>query len=342
MIQTTINFGRTTNHVETTTDVSSTSDINDTQMVQKTMDEFYKKDVDDMIDRLLQHPLSLSITSVGSMFSIQLGQVKRSCGGLLRVLERRFYHNHPTPDRWNTYSSKGVGIMVHRQLYHTIHCKKHEVCDCDTKTRDNNLNFMTKEAYRLMSEKGFTPVDSEVRIFCKRAHCGTKLDVVGYLHKGTKKQTSCVISIKTGKSSSVDRTDGIHYLAYPYEKIKSTTRNHNRLQALAELMILESEYGFKIKSYYIFHLRADGTSFAEEPDVWWGDKTTRLAFYNEMCKKVSELPKKKKAKKVVKKVRHKDDTAKKENEKKKKKSNKSVQTTDESELVDIITVDNTI
>lgn len=282
---------------------------------QTTMESFVIKQFDDKTDQLLNHPLTLSITCKKSLFIIQKGTQQLKCGGLLNKLKKKFYSDYVTPARCWTLSNVDTGIRVHRQVYHLVHCKKYGYCKCEVKTNELHLNFMTTEAFRLMEEIEFTPIDSEVCIFSKTGHFGTKLDVIGYRWKGTDKQISTIISLKTGKSSSTNRFDGVHYLSKPYSNVKSTTRNHNQLQALSEVTILDKEYGLKFKSYFIFYLMHDGTSFYEQDDSWWGDLKVRDEFYELLCKRVQKPARKKRGKPKKEKETPKETEPKKRNEK---------------------------
>jgi hypothetical protein len=201
--------------------------------------------------------------------------------GLTDRLRKCFYDDYKPVKRKSGYSSMLNGTRVHRQLYHTIHCTTTAKCDCKVKTR--KLSKLTEDALRIMKEElDITPVDSEVPILCKDGNLCTSLDIIGYRWKGTPKQRSTIVSIKTGYEIGCDHSKTT--MNPPYHNVKSSPRNHNQLQALAEKLILEKQYNMMFPEYWIIYLCKSKPSTWEPLAKWLGDKKTQDLFYEFLCK----------------------------------------------------------
>jgi len=275
-------------------------------------DFFGKEREDTYTTKLLANPFTKGITQDenGTFYvesklilnpdDIKLGWhfEKYKSGGLWPRLARNFFPFHEAVCRRSGTSSKEVGIRVHRQIYHVIHCIGYEKfkigdyqiieCNCVVKTNPKRLNKLTLQAFEKMDSLGITPEDAEVPIYCNGGFC-TKLDVVGYRWKGTRRQTSTIISIKTGYTIGYDRDSRGSVFYEPFEDLKCTSKNKNQLQALAELCILKYDYGMTFEDYFIFYLGKvqDDDGNAEclvEPLELGKDDHLKLMFYTALCR----------------------------------------------------------
>jgi hypothetical protein len=239
---------------------------------------------DFMIDALLRQVYEIEELSVNQ----NTGYVKyrdKVYNGILKRLAERYYSDYSLVERKRGGSSIEQGIRIHRQLYHTIHCAK--ICECDCEIKTIKLSQMTLNAQQKFKEIDFTPEDAEVPVLCSQWNLATKLDIVGYLWKGTNRQASCIVSIKTGYN--IGRTQNRHRqtLEEPLNHIPSTPQNHHQLQGLAELCIVRKCYGLPIKYYKIIYLSNDyKDTFVEDPSDWWGDNRFKdQVFFESMISK---------------------------------------------------------
>jgi hypothetical protein len=118
------------------------------------------------------------------------------------------------------------------------------------------------------------------------------LDIIGYRYKGTKGQSSAIISIKTGYSIGGNNAGRLSLsLDYPFTSVKSTPKNHNQLQSLGEYMILKEEYDLRFPQYFILYLENDIKDCTYEPpaDWWANDVKAQRTFYEVLCSNVDVL-----------------------------------------------------
>jgi hypothetical protein len=230
---------------------------------------------------LLQHPLTVELLKEEDNNNGPVVHRGRTLPGLTNKLRSTFYPDYTPVGRKEGESGIKKGIMVHRQLYHMIECIKRNECRCDTKTSPNRLNIMTKNAFTKFEEIHFTPIASEVPVVCSDWGLGTRLDIVGYLWHGTKKQTSCIVSIKTGYNIGKNTQRHEQTLEVPYSSVKSTPSNHNQLQALAEHTLVKLYYEISFRRYIILYLHKDYDKVeVHEPASWWGDNSVKRRFYD--------------------------------------------------------------
>jgi hypothetical protein len=247
---------------------------------QGTLDGTIETELDTACDQLLSRPTTKSLLNDNNSPDGPIALDRVTYPGLISTIRKKFYPGYEKVERHSGTSSIDTGIRVHRQLYHSIECTKQ--CNCQVKTNMKRLNAMTLNALRKFEELHFTPVAAEVPILCKVWNVGTRLDVVGYLWKGTPRQTSCVVSIKTGYSSGRNRSRG-DYLMKPLDRVKSNEQNHNQLQSLCEHCILRFEYELIFKRYFIIYLHKEYEQVeVEEPAEWWGDNKMKRSVFDHL------------------------------------------------------------
>jgi hypothetical protein len=249
-----------------------------------TLDGVIETQLDTTCDQLMLHPITGLLLKDNSSPDGPITCDGITYPGLISTIHKKFYPSYERVERHQGTSSIDTGIRVHRQLYHSIECTSKKQCNCQVKTSMKRLNAMTLNAIRKFDELHFTPMAAEVPILCKQWNVGTRLDVVGYLWKGTPRQTSCIISIKTGYSSGRNRSKGDH-LSKPLDRVKSNEQNHNQLQSLCEHCILRFEYDLIFKRYFIIYLHKEYEQVeVEEPADWWGDNKTKRSVFDYLIK----------------------------------------------------------
>lgn len=182
----------------------------------------------------------------------------------------------------HTNSNKKKGTMIHRHIYHLIHCvKKTNNTILKQETNDNNnkkkkpkkikpskmiihcecnpiktkkINKSAKQAMQALKDYNIIPIESEVPIISKTIDYGTALDIVGKC-KNTGKYV--IISIKTGYYNNTVNKSTIENMSQPLQDITNSPYNHHQLQALVERAIVKYDYNTTIADYYILYLDND-------------------------------------------------------------------------------------
>jgi hypothetical protein len=214
-----------------------------------------------------------------------VGKEKKIMGGLIKKMKRTFYPLRQETLRKRGTSSTTGGVRVHRQIYHIIHCIQSGICNCDVKTNVNRLNELTKNTLKKLKELEFTAIDAEVPLLSEKSNFCTRLDLIGYLWKGTEKQTSCFIELKTGYEKQWKRDGKGYYFLDPLQKVYASSRNINQLQAACCHSVMSEEYNFNFQRCIVLYINKEYKDcFAEEPlDWWWKNKKIGSEIYQKMC-----------------------------------------------------------
>ena len=175
----------------------------------------------------------------------------------------------------HTNSNKKKGTMIHRHIYHLIHCVKKTtttpttdvnknnkktqkikpkiICECNP-IKTKKINKSAKQAMQALKDYNIVPIESEVPIISKTIDYGTALDIVGKC-KNTGKYV--IISIKTGYYNNTVNKSTIENMSPPLQDITNSPYNHHQLQALIERAIVKYDYNTTIDDYYILYLDND-------------------------------------------------------------------------------------
>jgi hypothetical protein len=209
----------------------------------------------------------------------------RIMGGLTKTMKRVFYPDRPDTIRKRGTSSMGLGSLVHRQLYHMIHCAKKNSCDCKTKTNPKKLNVLVKNALETMKTYDFTPIDAEVPILTEKGDFCTRLDIVGVVGKDTSKPITSFIEIKTGYDKQWKRDGKGSKFSKPLDDVFASSRNINQLQTACCYTILSEEHGFDFDNCYVMYIKKNlKECFLETPAKWWWkNKSIRESMYKRLC-----------------------------------------------------------
>lgn len=207
---------------------------------------------EDIISSILKHENTLHTRYSHKDKSFTHKGVK--CGGMTYLTKKIFYSHHETSKNINTLksrrSSKLKGTMIHRHIYHMIHCITK--CDCHpVKTR--KLNKIAVDAVSTLKRYGITLLDAEVSIYSKLLNSATSLDIIGYIKKNDI-NTPIIISIKTGYNNILFKDKTIANMDKPLTFIENNPYNHHQLQALLERYILKKEYNFIVDDFYVFYV----------------------------------------------------------------------------------------
>lgn len=216
-----------------------------------------------------------------------IGKAKdKILGGLSKKMKRTFYPEREDTNRKRGSSSLQGGERVHRQIYHMIHCKKLASCDCKVKTNESRLNQLTINAFKKMKEIEFTPIDAEVPLLSLKSNFCTRVDVVGYLWKGTERQTSCFIELKTGYSQQWKRDGKKSYFLAPLNEVYASSRNINQLQTACCHSVLSEEHKINFPSCFVLYLKKEYSECSVEnpADWWWKDKKKTIEIFDKLCK----------------------------------------------------------
>lgn len=218
-------------------------------MERATLDRYTNhKNHPDSLVKLLNHKLAKTIVDDDPEGPVHWKRKRdgsvRTYEGITRPLMRLFYPTFKGISKNRTgRSSRTIGSRVHRQLFHTIECKRRGMCLCKTKTR--KLNKYTVQALDKLKELDLTPECAEIPIVSHSSRTATRIDMICTRWKGSQGlERSVIVSIKTGYHCGgfdVDKLNQI--LESPLAHVRSTPRNHNQLQACCELAIIREDYG---------------------------------------------------------------------------------------------------
>lgn len=178
-------------------------------------------------------------------------------GGITKPLRKKFYRHHDENSMRSKYSNSNreKGTLVHRHVYHAVHCVTINRCECTIKTPTRKINKFAKQALDTMKAYNITPIDSEVPIISNKMNLGTSIDVVGMInnpHDNTKSRP-VIISLKTGYRNTMN-TKTFENMSSPVSHLDNSPYNHHQLQGLVERYILKKEYNMQIDDYFIFYL----------------------------------------------------------------------------------------
>lgn len=203
--------------------------------------------------------------------------------------------------RKSNTSTRAMGDLVHRHIYHQIECRRAGECACKTRTPDKP----TALASRLLlavREMGWTPVHSEMGIACPPLKLATQVDCLCY---DVSRSEFILVSWKTGyrdvekqiDTSRQTHIDGKHArtMNHPLAFVTDNERERNQLQLMCEYLILERQYDIKPAKAVVFY--ACGGKDGDEKIVtdwaawwWWGDGAdrTRDPVWKELAKSAAK------------------------------------------------------
>jgi len=117
-------------------------------------------------------------------------------------MKSTFFPDYREVKKRSGTSSKKIGDMVHRQLFHAIECVKNgRECTCLIKTSMSRLHRFTKQAITKLKELQIEITNAEVPILCRGANVCTHLDMIGRRKCGN----NVIISTKTGYATTFDQ-----------------------------------------------------------------------------------------------------------------------------------------
>lgn len=246
-------------------------------MIQNTLHQYYNRisslnsneniEIKSLIDLTSDNDITNILTHKNTILTSYSHKEKSfihngiKCNGMTYLTKKIFYNHHETSKNISTLksrrSSKLKGTMIHRHIYHIIHCKSKCVC-YPIKTR--KLNKIAVDAISIMKRHGIKLIDAEIPIYSNILKSATSLDVIGSIIKDDIERP-VVVSIKTGYNDVLFKDKTITNMDNPLTLIDNNPYNHHQLQALFERMILKKEYDITVDDFYILYL--DHTSIGD-------------------------------------------------------------------------------
>jgi hypothetical protein len=244
------------------------------------------------VQELLTHPLTKEIELGEHTFTWkQPGQEPKQMFGVTKPLAKKFYPDYDAPcsSSYSTASGKETGTRVHRQIFHMVECVKRRsgACICKgTRTHQSRLHRWTKQALDEFKRLDITPEAAEIPILSKTAEHCTAIDVIGTRYKGTPREKTVHLSMKTGYKVGYDDNKTKKKMHVPLNETISAPKYHNMLQILIEKMILEVEYGIVFDEHIIVYL---GKGEFDTPEIDYLDgfcesRADALKIYDAFCK----------------------------------------------------------
>ena len=173
-------------------------------------------------------------------------------------------------------SSKSLGTLIHRHVYHAVECTRANRCDCPVKTPDT----INTDAHRLLciiKDKGWIPIHSELAIVSHTIMVATRVDLVCW---DPSTERFVLVSWKTGYSNvatqmtSVDETT--RHMKPPLDAIASNARECNQAQLMLEYLILTKEYQLDIGCALVIYARCGRESpdeiVIDKAASWWWNR----------------------------------------------------------------------
>lgn len=206
--------------------------------------------------------------------------------GLCGVVKKAFFPG--LRDMQRGTSSRSIGTLIHRHVYHQVECDRAGKCDCSVRTPDNP-NTQARRLLQVIQDKGWVPVRSELAVSSPTISVATRVDLI-CLNPATGRLV--LVSWKTGymdieaqmqrSSSSGDQKQR---MLSPLHGIEETHRQKNQVQLLCEYLILVKEYNLDIECALVVYIRcnkkdANRVIIDEAESWWWKRPETRTAVWN--------------------------------------------------------------
>ena len=219
---------------------------------------------EDAVQRLLRHPRNKHISQDEHTHAFWIDKRIR-LGGLTRRLKARYYPDWEPPRRIRRAGQSGRvrGDVVHRQLFHMVHCVPRNQCTCvglKRRTMAIRQNKYTKQVLECLREEGIRLVDGEVPVYCIRGRWATRVDFIGYRERPGMPRRSVLVSLKTGYywyRKRERRHHGQVYLCAPYGHLPATPHWQHQLQLQAEHRLLRTEYDVHFDEAIVLYVGAD-------------------------------------------------------------------------------------
>lgn len=150
-------------------------------------------------------------------------------------------------------SSKAMGTLIHAHITHLVECK--DVCKCNRLrliASKDKTNKYARAAIRVLEERRYYPLRSEVAIYSPEMDIATQVDLICL----TDELKYVLISIKTGYSRYMNESEKF-FFKHPIDDVYDTQKNRHQLQVLIEKMILERTYHITIAKTEVMYIRSD-------------------------------------------------------------------------------------
>lgn len=150
-------------------------------------------------------------------------------------------------------SSRKMGSLVHNHVFHMVECA-HGTCKCgrSRSIQLKDMNIFSKLILRVVKEKGWAPLRSELGIYSPEMNLATQIDLLCM----NEELQFILVSIKTGYAQYAKENKTFTFKS-PLEDIWDTRKNRHQLQLLIEKLILERNYKITISHAEVIYVNSD-------------------------------------------------------------------------------------
>lgn len=193
------------------------------------------------------------------------------------------------PGRKKGLSSRALGTLIHRHIFHQTECLRAKSCFCPCKTHDIP-NAQAAQLLQVIKDKGWAPVRCELGVMAPEIGTATRVDMVCFDPMQSK---FIHVSWKTGYKNVLKQPTVVENerasLRAPLVGVPDNERTWNQMQLLCEYLILNRRYQLDIAQSIIIYIRCDADDinrvlFDSAAPWWWNKPEVQNSVWDELVK----------------------------------------------------------